>query len=283
MGVLGEAVVALALQPVDRPAAGADPAERLLSRTCPARPANTRSGCWRARSAGRRRRRAAPCSSRSTPTTIARAISATTSAPAICARVARQSELAGMLVCGEPELRAGRQQRPARRSRRARSPPASRRSISDPPERSRNETARSSPAPSTAAVTDTAAPTSCSRRRPSTTSVIIPIAYANNEPRENVVYRPEPTSTEPAAAAARIARGRSGSPHSRAPRTSPIAASDAHRVPVGQRLLEPSLGGGRGREVQQTGKQTFRHPVADHDGDAQRQHGLGGATRGRDR
>ena len=60
------------------------------------------------------------------------------------------------------------------------------------------------PAPTSAATTARIAPVSCSRRRHTTTRTIIPIAYSNSAPREKVVYRPEPSSTEPAAAAARI-------------------------------------------------------------------------------
>ena len=47
--------------------------------------------------------------------------------------------------------------------------------------------------------------------------------------------------------------------------TSPVAATQPHPVPVGQRLLEPPLRADGLREVEQAGQQPLREAVADHD------------------
>ena len=53
--------------------------------------------------------------------------------------------------------------------------------------------------------------------------------------------------------------------------TRPERSDLAHRVPVGQRLLEATLGTDRARELQQAGEHPLGQSVADHDQRSERQ------------
>ena len=223
-------------------------------RTPAAPPASSRSGCSGASSGAWRRRRAADAPLLSlAPTTIASARPAQISPSAISRRPAREARARGR--------RARRQQpRDCTAPRRARSRPAApARSRPGAPGSDRLRSATVTPV-NGAAASEARRPRrrrrssarSCSRRGASTTSATRPATHANSAPREKLDVQPHRRAArrrrrQRAAATA----GRCRSPASAGAQHEAERGQLAHRVPVGQRLLEPTLGADRAREVQQ--------------------------------
>ena len=240
------------LQPVDRPAAGADAPDRLrVERVQRHPPVGVAAARQRRQPSGAAAelggRCARPTRQRSQPPSAPRP-RRTRSPPRIAAAPARRGARARPASsCAQRRSQRqhderGEHDRTLRLGRRART-----RERCDGVKRRGHDRARAPPRSS-----DTTAPASCSRRRQRTTSINIPIAYSNSEPRENVVYRPEPTQHRPGCGE------RADRPRPIGIATQPRAEDQAdrrqlaHRVPVRQRLLEPTLGDPDGREVQQT-------------------------------